>query len=94
MSEITTPIQPSIETSPAFLPPGVADRRRPGRPKTVSPHLIPIMRDPSGRNDAPSPQVQPGHDLVPVLGILTGLVLSVPVWAVIAGITWAIERWV
>jgi hypothetical protein len=32
----------------------LADRRRPGRPKHVNPHLIPLLRDPSGGQTGPA----------------------------------------
>ena len=92
--ELGNTTQPDVRTKTTILRPVVADRRRPGRPENVSPHLIPILRDPSGRNDAPQRQAETGHDLVPLMGIMAGVALSVPVWAVIVGITWAIERWI
>ncbi len=67
------------------------DRRRPGRPDEASPHLIPLLRTSeidaaaaSGTEDE-----LPFEDaLAPAKGIAVGLLLSVPVWAVIGMIVW------
>jgi hypothetical protein len=72
------------------------DRRRPGRAE-VNPHLIPMLRDPAGLDSDlllrdstdPSPDRQ---DLAPAIGILVGLALSVPLWAIIGALVWAIWR--
>ncbi len=70
------------------------DRRRPGRPDHASPHLIPLLRTAEIEADAASGALDelPFEDaLAPAKGIVVGLLLSVPVWAVIGGIVWAMR---
>jgi hypothetical protein len=75
----------------------VPDRRRPGRPRSVSPSLVPLLRKP-----LPDPAVAEAllavdrlfeadicepdrsEDLGAARGILVGLVLSLPLWGLIA----------
>jgi len=73
------------------------DRRRPKRLNQISPELVPLLRDPAaaklsapllGEMNVPSYD----DDLAPARGIGIGLVLSVPVWAIISGLVWAIFR--
>ena len=84
--------QPGAASPASALPPTGVERRRPGRPETVSLHLIPLLRDPAGHDQPPPPNTHARYDLAPLLGIVTGLCLSLPLWTVIAGIAWAIER--
>ena len=68
------------------------DRRRPGRPDQASPHLIPLLRTTEIEAAAASGMEDelPFEDaLAPAKGIAVGLLLSVPVWAAIGGIVWA-----
>ena len=67
------------------------DRRRPGRPDQASPHLIPLLRTAEIEAAAPGIGDEPPFEdaLAPAKGIAVGLLLSVPVWAVIGGIVWA-----
>jgi hypothetical protein len=61
-------------------PSGVRGRRRPGRPEQVSPALIPLLREPTRYVD------DPGFDsdlLAPARGLVVGLLLSVPLWALV-----------
>ncbi len=73
------------------------DRRRAGRNAQGSPHLIPLLRNPT-TVEAPAPlQVDadmpfPDDDLAPAKGVLFALALSLPLWAGIAGIVWAVSR--
>jgi len=73
------------------------DRRRPKRLNRVSPELVPLLREPAaaklsapllGEMNVPSYD----DDLAPARGIGIGLVLSVPVWAIISGLVWAMFR--
>ena len=69
------------------------DRRRPGRPDHASPHLIPLLRTPEIEAAAASGALDglPFEDaLRPAQGIALGLALSVPLWAAIGGIMWAV----
>ena len=75
----------------------IKGRRRPGRNDQASPHLIALLRSPatadipmppSGELDTPPL----GDDLMPARGIIFGLALSVPLWAGIAGVVWAVLR--
>jgi len=81
----------------ASTPAEIKGRRRLGRNDKVSPHLIPLLRDPAAV-DIPAPplcetETPPLSDqLAPARGIAFGLVLSVPLWAVIAGAVWAVLR--
>ena len=68
------------------------DRRRPGRPDQASPQLIPLLRTAEIEAAAAAGlgEELPFEDaLAPAKGIAVGLLLSVPVWAVIGGIVWA-----
>ena len=67
----------------AFPVSKIKDRRRPGRNNQVSPHLIPLLRNPatvaipgpqSGEADASPSQ----DDLAPSQGIFLSLALSIP----------------
>lgn len=82
----------TAEQAPA--PAEVKGRRRLGRNDQVSPHLIPLLRDPAALDiRAPPPcgtEAPPLSDqLAPARGIAFGLVLSVPLWAVVAWAVWA-----
>lgn len=70
------------------------DRRRPGRPDQVSPSLVPLLRTPSVIEAAPASEMADGPPLddalAPARGIAIGLVLSVPLWAAIGGVVWAV----
>ena len=66
----------------------VVDRRRPGRLQSVSPGLIAILRHPTVLDD-PSGKVP---DLGATRGIILGILLAVPLWAIIVvGILWAVR---
>ena len=81
----------------ASTPAEIKDRRRLGRNYQVNPHLIPLLRNAAAVDiPAPSPcetEALPLSDqLAPARGIAFGLMLSVPLWAVVAGAVWAILR--
>lgn len=70
-----------------------ADRRRPGRPDSVSPTLIPLFRG------VPQPGLSSSDDMdLPgdqdsmraTLGVAASVALCMPLWAIIAFIGWAI----
>lgn len=93
-----TRVEELLPTVQQGLPPAdIKGRRRPGRIDQLSPHLIPLLRDPS---TADIPALLPGKvdlpplqdDLVPVKGILFSLALSIPLWASIAMIVRAVLR--
>ena len=70
------------------------DRRRPGRTDHASPQLIPLLRTSEIEATAGTPgtaEELPFEDaLAPAKGIAVGLLLSVPMWAAIGGIVWAV----
>ena len=76
-------------------PAGIDPRRHPGRNDQVSPYLIPLLRNPATMEiPAPLPGEMdttfPCDDLAAMRGIIFGLVLSVPLWASVAGALWAV----
>lgn len=74
----------------------IRTHRRPGRKTQVNPHLIPLLRNPTtmhipvpiGEADVPSPK----DDLEPIRGVISSLLLSVPLWGGIAGALWEVLR--
>ncbi|MBN9559944.1 MAG: hypothetical protein J0H14_04335 [Alphaproteobacteria bacterium] len=71
------------------------DRRRPGRPEHVSPHLIPLLRNAAEAeippDDAPVAD-RTQDDLGPAKGILAGLGLAIPLWGLIGLAVWWVLR--
>ena len=81
----------------APTPAKIKNRRRLGRNDQVNLHLIPLLRDPVAVDISELPPCEAGalplsDQLAPARGIAFGLVLSVPLWAVIAGAVWAVLR--
>jgi hypothetical protein len=84
-------IDPLLNTTPAKAGAfaadvaAVLDQRRPGRLDRVSPALIPLLRDPVPCVDAASCVGTASYDdsdlQAPARGIVVGLLLSVPLWA-------------
>jgi hypothetical protein len=81
----------------APVPDEIKDRRRPERNDQVSPHLIPLLRNPATMDvpallpveiDAPPL----GEDQAFIKGIIFALALSVPLWAGIIAVGWAVLR--
>ncbi len=76
---------------------GTKSRRRPGRNDQVSPHLIPLLRNPA-TTGIPTPLPDEADtspledDLAAAKGIMFGLAMSVPLWAGIGGIMWTVLR--
>jgi hypothetical protein len=79
------------------------ERRRPGRIEYSNPHVIALMRDPTTLDpaapaDVPGPFHDPdtpaddGDGLAPAKGILAGLVLALPLWALIGAGAWLLLR--
>lgn len=92
LQELPGAAKPASTSAPAV---SVAskDRRRPGRPDHASPQLIPLLRAAeieaaaaSGAADEPPFE----NALAPIQGIALGLVVSVPLWAVLGGIAWVV----
>ena len=78
-------VMPAVK-APAPELPVIHDRRRPGRPATVNPHLIPLLRAPAkAEEDARRPDLP-----APVQGIGVGdvAVLLLPLWTVCGVIFW------
>ena len=71
-------------------PPGVIERRRPGRIETISAHLIPLFRRPAptAKITQVSHETEPRDDLAPARGIAFGVVLAIPLWALIGFAAW------
>ena len=98
LEELPGTAKPDLAPAPAVpAAPAVSvaskDRRRPDRPDHASPHLIPLLRTAeTGAAAAPGTSDElPFEDaLAPAKGIAIGLVLSVPLWAAIGGIVWAL----
>jgi len=69
------------------------DRRRPGRPDTVSDALLPLLRGQVQKPLQPEPllDVDPddGHAL---RGIAVGVIISTGLWALIGGVAWLAVR--
>ena len=69
------------------------DRRRPGRSDSISPTLIPLLRGAltqgASLNDHGDVAEDRG-DLAPVVGIAVSVVLTLPRWAILGLIGWAI----
>ncbi len=81
------------DLAPAPVAAASKNRRRPDRPDQVNRHLIPLLR--TAQNEAAAAfdtgDELPFEDaLAPAKGITVGLLLSVPVWAVIGSIVWAV----
>jgi hypothetical protein len=83
-----TPIaEPVIAPPPPSV---VADRRRPGRVHYAQSTLIELLRHkPGGATDT---EVDPTYEtsdlLAPARGILVGILLSVPIWCLLAAGLW------
>ena len=80
------PVAAPVIEAPATEPPAVRDRRRPGRPATVNPHLIPLLRAPAkAKKDARLPDLPPP---VPGIGVADVVLLLLPLWGVCGAIFW------
>lgn len=82
-------------TAQVPVPARVKERRRPERNEHVSPELIPLLRSPVPDNTPapPSSKVDeppPHDDLRVARGIVIVVALSIPLWAGIAAIVWAV----
>jgi hypothetical protein len=87
-------IDPLLKVAPpeagasVSTPSVVTDRRRPGRLAQASPALIPLLRKPTQFVDT---ELNSNTDpLAPARGILVGLLLSVPFWALVGLGVWFI----
>ncbi len=86
-----------------ILPQELTDRRRPGRVEYNNQHVIAMMRDPTALDPATLADVSVPFDnsgdesdesdnLAPARGILTGLLLALPFWALIGAGAWFFLR--
>lgn len=86
---------PEIHDTPADnTTRSVADRRRPGRQVYDTFTLIPLLRSPTSTEDTrfrtERDTVAEHSDLQGAVGIVAGIGLSLPMWAIISGVTWLI----
>ena len=98
MAEVTNM---SVGVLSAAARAAASDRRRPGRPDTVNQALLPLLRDPTrgeaaesfgaarpiGDQYAESDFAAPAEsdDLAPLRGFMAAVVISVPLWMLVAG---------
>ena len=62
------------------------ERRRPGRPQEISPHLVALLRSDERR---PAPILASDAQRA-AIGLGAALLLSVPLWAMLGIIAWAL----
>jgi hypothetical protein len=84
------------------VPDTFIERRRPGRLEYNSPQLIEMMRAPTKLDPATSVDISiplqnlgtedDGDNLATAKGILTGVVLALPLWALIGAGAWFLLR--
>ena len=65
------------------------ERRRPGRPSSVSPDLLPVLRGtPQLSPDALEPQFGDPDQLRPARGMAAAIVCSLVLWALLGASIW------
>jgi hypothetical protein len=62
------------------------DRRRPGRPQDISPHLVALLRP----DDRDTPPVFQDDAQRAVVGLGAAVLLSLPLWIMLGVIVWAL----
>ena len=87
------------EELPAEATPGVfRERRRPGRPATVSPELVPLLRNaasveiPEQEAHLDAPRDIRRDDMGPARGLAVALLLVAPFWCGVLVIWWLALR--
>jgi hypothetical protein len=80
----------------------LVERRRPGRVEFTNPHVIALLREPTAFDPAVSVEISGVEDLstadddsdnlAPAKGILAGLLLALPLWALIGAGAWFFLR--
>lgn len=65
--------EPDIRPASSPAQPGAVDRRRPGRPRSVSPALLPLLRAPHGATEALGPAAGVDADNATVLAALLAI---------------------
>jgi len=80
----------------------LVERRRPGRVEFINPHVIALLRNPTtGDPDTSAEFSEPLEDLgtsedndnlAPAKGILAGVLLALPFWALIGAGAWFLLR--
>ncbi len=70
-----------------------AERRRPGRPASVNPHLLPLLRG-AETVDVPPPVLILAEDVSkpPLVGIAYAMLLSSVLWCVVIVAGWVFTR--
>lgn len=91
------PGSPDVESQTTVEEP-LVERRRPGRIEYSNPHVIALMRAPttidsgaveiSTSFDHADTEAEDSDNLAPAKGILTGLLLALPLWALIGAGAW------
>lgn len=69
------------------------DCRRPGRPDSVSPALIPLLRGDWIQDASLNEDIDLADEwtvLAPAVGIAVSVVLSLPLWAIVGLTSWAV----
>jgi len=82
--------------------PTLVERRRPGRVEFTNPHVLALLRDPTAGDPGTSAEIseqledlgtsEDDDNLAPAKGILTGLLLALPFWALIGAGAWFLLR--
>lgn len=84
-------------TEQAFTSTEIGGRRRPERNDQVSPHLIPLLRDPTMVSIPPGSPDETGvppyeHHLTLLQRNILDLAPGAPLWASIGALAWAVLR--
>jgi len=81
----------------------LVERRRPGRVEFTNPHVVAMLRDPTALDPAAAAEISgpvedlgttsDGYDsLASARGIVTGVLLALPLWALIGAGAWFLLR--
>jgi len=80
----------------------LVERRRPGRVEFINPHVIALLRNPTTGDPDTSAEFsesvedlgtsEDNDNLAPAKGILTGVLLALPFWALIGAGAWFLLR--
>jgi hypothetical protein len=89
-NEVTQPalieLSANTKSGPEY-PVGATERRRPGRADYGDPALIDLLQGAPSAIKPAEPEAD-HDDLAPAKGILTGLLMVVPFWAIVGFVVW------